>query len=128
MSVQSSTASSSDSHERLSRTEWCFSAWGPGCERFHDAVDDEVLEDELDGRNAYKGPQKDDAIMTTWHARESLAEALEFFVNFNIATEGFRPSTHFWLVMCLNNSTWSKTINDYLCSADQKGIFESLSR
>ncbi len=46
-------------------------AWGPGCERLHDIIDEEIV-----------GPNPDPAVvsgvMTTWHANEPLAEAIEF--------------------------------------------------
>lgn len=43
-------------------------AWGPGCERVHDIVDEE-----RDG-----GSEDNRVLMTTWHANESLADALWF--------------------------------------------------
>ena len=46
--------------------------WGPGCERVHDAFDDVHVMRRLDD------PTRPE-IMTTWHARESLDEALWFF-------------------------------------------------
>jgi hypothetical protein len=46
-------------------------AWGPDCERVHDIIDEEIV-----------GPNPDaaavPAIMTTWHANESLTDAIEF--------------------------------------------------
>src|ERR1041385_553830 len=50
-------------------------AGGPGCERFHDIVDEIVVEDGLSERR-FVGPTTADVIMTTWHADESLEEAL----------------------------------------------------
>lgn len=44
-----------------------FCAWGPGCERVHDIFDEECGADEP-------------VIMTTWHADESLDDALWFFL------------------------------------------------
>jgi hypothetical protein len=45
--------------------------WGRGCEYTHDLMDDTVVAMELGG-----APER--TIMTTWHSRESLAEATEF--------------------------------------------------
>jgi hypothetical protein len=45
--------------------------WGHGCEHVHDTMDDIVLERELKG-----GPEQ--TIMTTWHDKQSLEEALDF--------------------------------------------------
>jgi len=49
-----------------------FSTWGPDCERLHDLMDETIVECELaEGTAPF--------LMTTWHADESLEEALEFF-------------------------------------------------
>lgn len=46
-------------------------AWGPGCERVHDAFDDELAAQGL--------VEEDDALVsTTWHADDTLDEALWF--------------------------------------------------
>jgi hypothetical protein len=50
-------------------------AWGPDCERVHDIFDEEEV-----GPNP--PPEVDRVVMTTWHANESLAEAI-WFVLFN---------------------------------------------
>ena len=45
--------------------------WGTDCERVHDLFDLERMPDEPKGR----------VVMTTWHSKESLSEALWFFAN-----------------------------------------------
>ncbi len=50
-----------------------FSAWGPDCERLHDMMDEALIERKVDGA---PGPT---FTMTTWHADESIEDALEFF-------------------------------------------------
>lgn len=50
-----------------------FVCWGPGCERAHDLIDDLTL---LVSPEA----QEDSIIMTTWHADESLLDALFFLL------------------------------------------------
>jgi hypothetical protein len=54
-----------------------FIAWGENCERWHDDMDDVHLE-----TYAYKPPD-DKFMMTTWHANETLEEAL-WFAKFNV--------------------------------------------
>jgi hypothetical protein len=78
--------------------------WGKGCERFHDIVDDVVVEDELNDRR-YVGPTSGDVIMTTWHSDESLEEALEFFTT-ALPTQGFLADSDYWLVACVGNEEW----------------------
>ena len=47
--------------------------WGPNCELLHDLMDETLVERET---RETQGPS---FTMTTWHADESLEEALEFF-------------------------------------------------
>jgi hypothetical protein len=49
------------------------SIWGPDCERVHDKVDEAVI---LAGQN--EDPES--VMLMTWHDRETLEEALEFFL------------------------------------------------
>ncbi len=59
--------------------------WGPDCERVHDIMDAEVV-----GNNP---PQSDfGCVMTTWHAEESLRDALSFFLNCTYPDETYAPS------------------------------------
>jgi hypothetical protein len=51
-----------------------FCAWEPDCERFHDVVDEVILEDDL-GRHLFVGPTENDTVMTTWHTNNTLNEA-----------------------------------------------------
>ncbi|MEQ1716003.1 MAG: hypothetical protein ABL907_08470 [Hyphomicrobium sp.] len=50
--------------------------WGIDCERMHDAVDNAGMErEQLEPRSLEEYP----VVMTTWHSKESLDEALWFF-------------------------------------------------
>ena len=62
-----------------------FCAWGPGCERFHDIVDEIIADDRVSGRNRFLPPTSDDVVMTTWHAHETLEEALDYFATWYCA-------------------------------------------
>lgn len=50
--------------------------WGAGCERTHDFVDWEKVAREIDGIPPPEGAP--DLVMTTWHDKDSLDEALDF--------------------------------------------------
>jgi len=91
-------------------------AWGPGCERFHDIIDEIVVEDGL-GERRFVGPIPDDAIMTTWHADESLQEALEFFATSALPTEGFLADSDSRVVACVDNPEWAHTASRLLQSS-----------
>jgi hypothetical protein len=85
-----------------------FCAWGRDCERFHDIVDEVIAEDGL-GERRFVGPTANDVVMTTWHDHESLEDALEFFINSALPTQGFAPDSSFLLVICIRNPDWSDT-------------------
>ena len=90
-----------------------FCAWGPGCERFHDIVDEVVVEDQI-GERIFVGKNESDTIMTTWHDDEPLEEALDFFANLTYPTMGFEANSNFWVAVSLTNAEWSVKSNDTL--------------
>ncbi len=63
-----------------------FVCWGPDCERSHDLIDDLTL---LVSPEA----QDDSIIMTTWHAEESLIEALFFLLCSAWPDRGYEDTT-----------------------------------
>ena len=88
-------------------------AWGLGCERFHDTVDELVVEEEIgDGR--FRGSTENDVIMTTWHDHESLQEALSFFATSARPTDGFTADSSFWFVVCVDNAQWAASAKQFL--------------
>ena len=88
-------------------------AWGKGCERLHDIVDQCVSEDAL-GARRFTGPSEHDVVMTTWHDDESLEEALYFFAKCAVPTDGFTEDSDFRLVICVGHPEWSSTAKTYL--------------
>lgn len=67
-------------------------AWGPGGEVVHDVVDWAALE-----RDKYRSDSP--IVVTTWHSSESMAEAVEFFVNTTVLDAAYRPECHSWLLV-----------------------------
>jgi hypothetical protein len=94
-----------------------FSAWGLDCERFHDLVDYLILGDDL-GEHLFAGPSPHDTVMTTWHAKETLVEAVDFFKHSARPNEGFRPGSNYWVAICLQNHEWGKAIRKQLQIGD----------
>ena len=90
-----------------------FCSWGPGCERFHDIVDEVVVAADL-ASHPPTNLSRDDTIMTTWHEHKSLDEALEFFIEFAWPTDGLAADSEYWLAFCLNNSGWANEIRGRL--------------
>jgi hypothetical protein len=70
-----------------------FSAWGPGCGRFHDLVDEVIAADDI-GNRRFADPNEADTIMTTWHQNETLDEACDFFINLGVPTAGFEADSY----------------------------------
>jgi hypothetical protein len=95
-------------HAALERGMVYFCAWGPGCERFHDILDELVVADDI-GERQFAGPNDQDTIMTAWHDDETLDEALDFFVNMSHPTDGFESESDYWLAICLDNPEWAAT-------------------
>jgi hypothetical protein len=102
----------------LARGMVYFCAWGLDCERFHDIVDELVVEDEVLGERRFVGPTANDTVMTTWHDHESLEEALAFFTNFALPTQGFVADSSFRLVICIRNPDWADTATRMLQSTE----------
>jgi hypothetical protein len=97
-----------------------FSAWGRDCERFHDIVDEVIVEDEI-GEHRFVGPTANDAVITTWHKNESLEEALDFFTTSAVPTNGFAANSRFRLAICVGNPDWTETATRVLQSTESFG-------
>jgi hypothetical protein len=74
--------------------------WGPDCERVHDQFDLERVPDEPKGR----------VVMTTWHSKESITDALWFFATCAEPDEGFESECTDWVAISVANEAWAETI------------------
>lgn len=83
-----------------------FCAWGPDCSRFHDIVDEVILGDDL-GDRLFAGSNREDTVMTTWHEKDNLEEALDFFINWAQPTSGFNEGSDYWVAICVDNPEWA---------------------
>jgi hypothetical protein len=91
-------------------------SWGPDCERFHDIVDEVLVEDNI-GQQKFARPNSSDVIMTTWHANDSLEDAIDFFATLAVPTDGFAPDSDSRLVVCVANQQWAAQADKFLQSA-----------
>jgi hypothetical protein len=89
-----------------------FCAWGPDCERVHDLMDEEVL-----GSNP---PSTDQGgVMTTWHADETLEDALDFlFHSANPDAEIAPSGCSVALIVTINSLALALQVEDYF----RKGV------
>jgi hypothetical protein len=99
-------------HSALANGMVYFCAWGPGCERFHDLVDEVVAADDPCRRQSPDNKGQD-TIMTTWHDDETLGEALDFFISCSLPTAGFEPGSNHWVAIS-TNPEWVVTIHQRL--------------
>jgi len=76
-----------------------FCAWGPDCERVHDQFDSQREVPELN------------CVMTTWHAKDGLREALDFFVYCTWPADGFANSTVDWIAVSVGDEDWAEAIS-----------------
>jgi hypothetical protein len=81
-----------------------FCVWGPDCERVHDQFDLERMPNESKGR----------VVMTTWHSKESLSEALWFFANCVAPDDGFEADCTEWVALSVGNDSWAQQIRTTL--------------
>ena len=93
-----------------------FCSWGPDCERFHDIVDDVILEDDL-GQRRFVGSDESAFVQTTWHANDELDEALDFFARFAHPPGSFEPASDYWLAVTVGNPEWAASIRRILKTA-----------
>jgi hypothetical protein len=80
-------------------------AWGPDCERVHDIIDEEEI-----------GPNPpltvDRVVMTTWHANDSLAEAIWFVLHNSWPDEGYEEGCASTLGVAIGSAQWASEIRD----------------
>jgi hypothetical protein len=94
-----------------------FCSWGPDCSRFHDIVDEVIVEDDL-GERLFVSSNEDDVVMTTWHEKDHLEEALDFFINWAYPDGNFADDSDHWLAISLNNSEWAESIRRKIEAAE----------
>ena len=78
-----------------------FCAWGANCEKVHDAVD------HADRERLHQPDDFDRIIMTTWHAKESLAIALWFFKVCAVPVEAYDPANCDRFAVAVGNPDWA---------------------
>jgi hypothetical protein len=90
------------------------STWGPGCERVHDAFDCEIVSRDLE--------QSQSVILTTWHAEETLVNALEYFLNVLSPSEDYEHTCDARIVASIGSANLGGSVDRALDSADRWGF------
>ncbi len=92
------------------------SCWGPDCERIQDLMDSE-----------FEGTRPLEAqvgcVMTTWHAEESLEEAVDFFLTSTYPDEDYAPAGCTWgWAIAVGKDRWASELKQQLLAKlDQRG-------
>jgi len=81
-------------------------AWGPDCSRVHDACDLAAMDLGLNPHGA--------VIMTTWHDREPLKEAVWFAANAAFPHEAYPEAAEALVAIAVGSKEWDAEISDYL--------------
>jgi hypothetical protein len=89
--------------------------WGSDCERVHDAVDTEDIS---------RNPSCDRVIMTTWHDKVPLDEAIYFALNTAWPDEGYAEGCGSTLAVCIGNETWAASVRSAF--SDPRGFSNRL--
>lgn len=96
--------------ELLARGMVYICVWGPDCERVHDIFDEADIE---------RNPQLTEAnvVMSTWHSKNSLEEAIEFFLYCARPTSDYRNTCSDWVAAVIGNSGWELQVRASLSQA-----------
>jgi len=92
-----------------------FCAWGNNSEAVHDAVDQCDIQKHQEAGAAILS---DSIVMTTWHARDSLREALWFFKLCAIPNESIVPADCDRFAVAVGNSEWAAEMEKALQSIE----------
>ncbi|MBZ5596979.1 MAG: hypothetical protein LAN83_01545 [Acidobacteriia bacterium] len=81
----------------------CLCAWGPDCERVHDLFD--AADDEIHPCSTYE-----DFVMTTWQSRDTLEEALWYFVRCGMISDKYEMKCKDWIIAPIENPEWEQEV------------------
>lgn len=82
-----------------------FVVWGPDCERVHDLFDRVIVDEHFRGTETVEN-----VIMTTWHERDSLDDALAFFLGAAMPADDYRVTCRSWLAVPIGSDDWAARI------------------
>lgn len=80
-----------------------FCTWGSDCERVHDIIDEQWVGDTSSITN-------DPTLMTTWHAHDTLDEAIWFALYAALPIDKYFDDCRSVIAVCIGNSDWAATI------------------
>ena len=95
--------------------------WGADCEKVHDIIDQAKWK---------KNPNEsdDNVVMTTWHDKEPLSEAVWFFLNCAFAVPAYEKTCDDWIAAVIGNPKWEKKVRSKLATERRKALKEQRGR
>jgi len=83
------------------------SAWGPDCERVHDLFDHAIVSGLL---TEGKESSVESVILTTWHDKEPLEDAVNFLVNVIEPAADYKATCEAWVAASIGSSAYARQI------------------
>ena len=77
--------------------------WGPDCESVHDSIDQPIFQRQ-------PGKSGGSVVITTWHAKDPLSEAVWFFLNCAWPAEDYVHTCSDWVAAVIGNPAWEAEI------------------
>jgi hypothetical protein len=87
--------------------------WGPDCESVHDSIDQTRFR---------RKPEETDSnvIVTTWHAEESIGEAVCFFLNCAWPADDYVHTCSDWIAAVIGNPAWEAEVRAKLLAEKEE--------
>ena len=77
--------------------------WGPDCERVHDIIDEEAVGLDPD-------PTNDSVVMTTWHSKEPLGDAIDFAIELSVPDQAHIDDCRSTIGISIGSTSWGEEI------------------
>jgi hypothetical protein len=87
--------------------------WGSECERVHDIIDQARFKRHPEETN-------NNVIITTWHAQESIEEAVWFFLNCAWPATAYQNTCSDWVAAVIGNPEWESRVRDEILHRDDE--------
>src|ERR1051326_2603082 len=95
--------------------------WRPDSERVHDIIDQAKWTRNPDETD-------DNVVMTTWHANETLGQAVSYFLWCTVPQHDYEQSCHDWVAAVIGNPVWEKKVRTKLTAEKRKVLKERNGR
>jgi len=79
-------------------------AFGDGCQKLHDVIDDEIISQELEDNTEAT------SILTTWHSSEPFDDALWYFLYTTHPADAYEKDCNSWLLVSIGDHDYSSTV------------------